>query len=69
MPEPAARSRGLLAMAIAHHSAGRWQQADELYGRVAGVDRRNHEVLHRWALVKAALGQHRAALQLLDRTI
>ena len=56
-------------MAIAHHSAGRWQQADELYGRVAGIDRRNHEVLHRWALVKEALGQHRAALQLLDKTI
>jgi tetratricopeptide (TPR) repeat protein len=67
--DPAAAERQLLASAIEHHNAGRWRPADELYERVVRINRRNHEALHRWALLKQAQQQHHDALRLLDKAI
>jgi tetratricopeptide (TPR) repeat protein len=67
--DAAATERQLLVAAIERHNAGQWRQADQLYGHVVGINRRNHEALHRWALLKQAQGQHRDALQLLDKAI
>jgi len=63
------RERQLLLAAAEHHNAGRLRQADELYGQVTRINRRNHEALHRRALLKQAQGQPREALQLLDKAI
>ena len=67
--DTAANERLLLIAAADHHSAGRLRQADEVCGRIVRLNRRNHEALHLWALVKQAQGQRRDALQLLDKAI
>jgi tetratricopeptide (TPR) repeat protein len=57
----------LLQAAISRQAAGDMAQADALYDRAVRLNRRNEEALHRWALVKQAIGQHNAALDLLNR--
>src|ERR1700677_4127234 len=69
LADAAANERQLLSAAVEFHRAGELPKADALYGRVVRINRRNHEALHRWALVKQAQGQNRDALQLLDRAI
>lgn len=59
----------LLTEAVAHHQAGRLNEAEQLYDKVLKLDRRNLDALNLKGLIANQRGRHAAALDLFDRCI
>jgi len=58
-----------LAIAMAHHRAGRWDLAEELYRRVLAAEPEEAEALHLLGVIAHQRGEHAAAVDLIARAI
>jgi tetratricopeptide (TPR) repeat protein len=63
------QERGRLNEAIAHHQAGRLENADVIYQELLRADPRNPDMLHLSGVVALQTGRHENALDLIGRAI
>ena len=59
----------LVAEAIAHHKAGRLDQAETAYHEALGIAPSHPAITHNLGVVAAARGKHRAAINHFDAAI
>src|SRR4029453_17765049 len=59
----------LLAQALAHHRAGRLNEADLFYRQILTDWPNNPDALHRFGVLPAQLGHHEPAANLIGRAI
>ena len=59
----------LLAQALAHHRAGRLNEADLFYRQILTDWPNNPDALHRFGVLAAQLGHHEPAANLIGRAI
>lgn len=58
-----------LDLAIAHHQAGRLQQAEEGYRQILQLDPRHADALHLLGMVLHQLGSHEPAIEMMNRAL
>src|SRR5438132_9375798 len=61
--------KSLLDEAVAHHKAGRLQQAEQLYGQILAVDPNQDDALHYLGLLAYRVGQLDKAIDLLSKAV
>jgi len=64
-----AMSSTTLADALAHHRAGRFQDAEVIYRQILAADPNYPDALHLLGLIAQEAGRHDAALDLIGRAI
>jgi predicted O-linked N-acetylglucosamine transferase (SPINDLY family) len=58
-----------LAIAVAHHRAGRWELAEETYRRILAVEPEHAEAMHLWGVLAHQAGEHAVAVERIRRAI
>src|SRR5438876_2417184 len=56
-------------VALAHHSAGRLDQAEHIYRQVLAVAPQHPDALHLLGVIAHQAGQHQAAIELINKAI
>ena len=57
------------AIAFQHHRAGRLQAAEELYREILAAQPDQPEALHFLGVIASQMGQHKAAVEYIERAI